>query len=65
MESGECLFCHRSDVGVTWQHNKHNRTIREAAAEEPAMAALASWPAAKPLADEVQLMMGDTRPSGF
>ena len=32
MESGECLFCHRTEVGVTWGDNKHNRTIREAEA---------------------------------
>ena len=60
MESGECLFCHRNEVGTTWGTNKHNRTIREADADNPALAALKANPATKPLADEVQLLMGDT-----
>jgi hypothetical protein len=27
--SGECLFCHRNDVGTTWQKNAHGITIRQ------------------------------------
>src|SRR5690348_12547483 len=40
MESGECLFCHRDTVGVSWGKNKHNRTIRDAETSEPALSAL-------------------------
>src|SRR5262249_42869162 len=65
MESGECLFCHRTQVGKTWGPNKHNRTIREPEADEPALAALKADPATKPLAGEVQLIMGDTRAQKF
>jgi hypothetical protein len=65
MESGECLFCHRVQVGVTWQTNKHNRTIREPEAQEPAMVALRAEPAARQFADDVQLIMGDTRAQRF
>jgi len=65
MESGECLFCHREQVGGTWQTNKHNRTIRDAEASEPAMQALAADPSTKPLATEVKLLMGDTRAQRF
>jgi predicted CXXCH cytochrome family protein len=25
----ECLFCHRNDVGVTWQKNSHGVTVRQ------------------------------------
>jgi predicted CXXCH cytochrome family protein len=25
----ECLFCHRNDVGVTWQKNAHGVTVRQ------------------------------------
>ena len=25
----ECLFCHRNDIGTTWQKNAHGVTIRE------------------------------------
>jgi hypothetical protein len=65
MESGECLFCHRNDVGGTWQTNRHNLTIREPAAGDPAMAALQGHPATRPLAGEVQLILGDTRAQRF
>jgi len=31
MTGGECLFCHRGNIGSAWQNNAHNRTVREAA----------------------------------
>ncbi len=65
MESGECLFCHRNEVGRTWGPNKHNRTIREPVADEPAMAALREDDATKAFAEQVQLIMGDTRAQRF
>jgi hypothetical protein len=64
-EGGECLFCHRHQVGVTWAKNKHNRTIRDADPTEPAMIALVADKATKVLAGEVQLLMGDTRAQRF
>ncbi|HEV3137870.1 MAG TPA: multiheme c-type cytochrome, partial [Pirellulales bacterium] len=65
VESGECLFCHRDQVGGSWQTNKHNRTIRDAEASEPAMQALRADPKVKDLADQVQLILGDTRAQKF
>jgi hypothetical protein len=65
MESGECLFCHRDQVGGTWQTNKHNRTIRDADPNEPAMQALAADAKTKAIAGEAQLLMGDTRAQRF
>ena len=65
MEGGECLFCHRHQVGVTWDTNKHNRTIRDAEPDEPAMVALRDDEATKALADEVTLLLGDTRAQRF
>jgi predicted CXXCH cytochrome family protein len=65
MDSGECLFCHRAAVGVSWQRNKHNLTIREPEAAEPALAALRAEAATKPFADRVQLILGDTRAQRF
>ena len=65
MESGECLFCHRNEVGVTWAKNKHNRTIRDADPKEPAIAALHADPKAKEVAEQVELIMGDTRSNRF
>ena len=65
MESGECLFCHRNEVGVTWAKNKHNRTIRDADPKEPSIAALHADPKAKEVAEQVELIMGDTRSNRF
>lgn len=65
MESGECLFCHRDQVGGSWQTNKHNRTIRDADPAESAMQALAADPKTKQLAAEVELLMGDTHAQRF
>ncbi len=65
MESGECLFCHRNQVGGTWQKNRHNLTIREPVADEPALAALRAEASTKALADEVQLILGDGRAQRF
>jgi hypothetical protein len=65
MESGECLFCHRAQVGVSWQANKHNRTMREPEANDPALAALKDDAATKALAEQVELILGDTRAQRF
>ena len=65
MESGECLFCHRDQVGNTWHANKHNRTVRTPEADEPALAALRADPAARSLADSVQWIIGDTHAQRF
>jgi hypothetical protein len=64
-ESGECLFCHRAEVGRSWQTNKHNRTLRRVEADEPALAALRENPATKTFADEVEFLLGDTRAQRF
>lgn len=65
IESGECLFCHRQEVGSTWGRNRHERTIRDALPAEPAVEALQREPSLKPLADEVQLLLGDRRQNCF
>jgi predicted CXXCH cytochrome family protein len=65
MEGGECLFCHRNDVGGTWQKNRHNLTIREPGAGEPALEALRQKDSTKALADDGQLILGDTRAIRF
>jgi hypothetical protein len=47
----ECLFCHREKVGTSWQADRHNRTIRPALPEEPAVRALTGHP-------EVEFLLG-------
>jgi len=65
MESGECLFCHRVQLGVSWHTNKHNLTIREPAEDDPALAALKADPATRELAGQVQFILGDSRVQRF
>lgn len=59
----ECLFCHRS-VGSSWADNRHNRTVRAADEDSPALAALKQSPA-KALAGEVRFVMGDRQRQRF
>ncbi|MBL9124355.1 MAG: hypothetical protein JNG90_12040 [Planctomycetaceae bacterium] len=66
VEAGECLFCHRNDVGPTWsQTDRHSQTIRDKAVDSPPIEALAKDPALKPFADEATLVMGDRRQTRF
>jgi hypothetical protein len=64
-ESGECLFCHRAEVGRDWHTNKHNRTVRRPEGEEPALVALRGDPATKDFAGAVEFLLGDTRAQRF
>ena len=65
MESGECLFCHRDSVGTTWGKNKHNRTIRDAEASEPAIAALTRRSGHERNRRPGCAVLGDTRANRF
>src|SRR5205823_2966045 len=61
----ECLFCHRSDIGPTWPRNRHQRTTRDVEAASPALAALKKASELKPLADEVNVLLGHVRSVRF
>lgn len=65
VDSGECLFCHRNDVGESWQTNRHSNTIYDIPADSPAMQALRGLPDGGPLAAEVQLLLGRTHATRF
>lgn len=54
----ECLFCHRSDIGPTWDTNRHGRTVRFAAPGQGAMSALEEVAALEEFASEVNFLMG-------
>lgn len=58
LTSDECLFCHRDDIGVSWQANPHNRSLRVAQEMSPAIAALARKPGLAPVAQEVTFLLG-------
>jgi hypothetical protein len=66
IEGGECLFCHRNDVGRTWsQSDRHSQSIREAAKDLPPIEALAKEPAMAPFAADVSMVMGDRLQTRF
>ncbi len=65
VESGECLFCHRADVGTTWAKNRHNRTIRDAEADQPAVQALRADATLQRVAGDVELVLGHERHNRF
>jgi hypothetical protein len=61
----ECLFCHRNDVGPSWNDNHHNRSVRELAPDSEGLAALLKSPALKGLAGSASLVMGETHRQRF
>lgn len=61
MTGGECLFCHRYEVGETWQKNVHNLTMTEASPESPAMKAAGSHETLRDVIDEITLLLGGER----
>lgn len=65
IEAGECLFCHRNEVGASWATNRHNRTIRGAAPDDPAMEALVDDPATAVTGEEVELLLGGPRAARY
>lgn len=56
-DGNTCLFCHRNEVGNSWQENPHQTTIR-LAEETPALDALRSKKDLAALADETRYIMG-------
>lgn len=65
VDGGECLFCHRNDVGGTWSKNRHEQTIHDVPADSPSIAALQELPNGSTLVGQVELLLGDTRANRF
>jgi hypothetical protein len=61
----ECLFCHRNDVGPSWNDNRHNRSVRDLAPDSEALAALLKTPDLKELAGTASLVLGESRRQRF
>lgn len=53
----ECLFCHR-DIGKTWPANRHQSTVRPAAADSPELKAVRVESETAPFAGEIEFLMG-------
>jgi hypothetical protein len=54
----ECLFCHRSTVGVTWKDTSHGAAVRHREDAPGLAAALQAEPALAPIAREIEYFLG-------
>jgi predicted CxxxxCH...CXXCH cytochrome family protein len=59
----ECLFCHR-DIGNAWGQNRHQLTVRPAAPDDAALAALRDVPG-DAIAQQTQFLLGAERVTRF
>jgi predicted CXXCH cytochrome family protein len=57
----ECLFCHRYDVGQTWQKNSHGVAIRRREDAPDLVKMLDAQPALAGVAKQVEYFMGSRR----
>ena len=57
----ECLFCHRNDIGTTWQKNAHGVTLRQREDAPELSKLLQSQPSLGGVASQVQFFLGSRR----
>lgn len=55
---GECLFCHRMNIGPKWGQNRHYLTVRGVEAEPEAFEALKDSRSLNGFAEDVQFVIG-------
>lgn len=55
---GECLFCHRNTVGVTWQKDEHGITVRQKEDAPQSAEVVKSQPKLAPVAKEIEYFLG-------
>jgi hypothetical protein len=58
VQGDECLFCHRNDIGPTWEKNSHALTVREREREPELLTRLKGAAAFENLAPEIGFVMG-------
>lgn len=56
---GECLFCHRFEVGTKWQPNRHNQSMALPEQAPEVFDALRKEPALSEVIDEVAFIVGN------
>ena len=54
----ECLFCHRNDIGTTWQKNAHGVTVRQGEDAPVLQALVRKQPALSHVANEIEYFLG-------
>ena len=65
MTGSECLFCHRRDVGPTWDKNRHGQTVRRVTADTDILQVLRAEPATLEVAKQVEFVLGSRRQVRF
>jgi hypothetical protein len=58
VQGDECLFCHRNDIGPTWEKNSHSLTVREREGAPELLTRIKSDAALEKFAPEVGFFMG-------
>ena len=58
VQGDECLFCHRNDIGPTWQKNAHGTAIRQAEDAPEFQDILRVQPALAAIAPQIEYFMG-------
>jgi len=61
VQGDECLFCHRNDIGPTWQKNAHGTDIRQAEDAPEFQDILRAQPALAAIASQIEYFMGSRR----
>ncbi len=61
MTGDECLFCHRTDVGVAWQDERHNASMRPVESVSPLVRRLLVSEELRALSGEATFVLGGAR----
>ena len=54
----ECLFCHRNNIGITWQKNAHGVTVRQGEDAPELQAMVLRQPALSSVATQIEYFLG-------
>ena len=54
----ECLFCHRNNIGITWQKNAHGVTLRQGEDAPELQAILPKQPALASVIPQIEYFLG-------
>jgi hypothetical protein len=54
----ECLFCHRNNIGITWQKNAHGVTVRQGEDAPELRATVKKQPALASVATQIEYFLG-------
>jgi predicted CXXCH cytochrome family protein len=57
----ECLFCHRNDIGPTWQKNPHALTVRSRENALDLQSTIKAQPTLRAIAPQVEFFLGSRR----